>query len=67
MTEVKATAPESDFLRVRRAAQYLDCSEWSIWKRLTSGELKRYKLRGQGLTYVKKSELDQLMQPVEAK
>jgi excisionase family DNA binding protein len=53
---------ESEFLRVRRAAEYLDCSEWLVWKKLTSGELKRYKLNGTGLTYVRRSELDGLMQ-----
>jgi excisionase family DNA binding protein len=65
MTEVKPSSPESEFLRVRRAAQYLDCSEWSIWKKLTSGELKRYKLGGHGLTYVKRSELDALIRETQ--
>ena len=61
MAEVEAST-EREFLRVRRAAEYLDCSEWSIWKKLTSGELKRYKVGGHGLTYVRRSELDALMQ-----
>jgi len=56
---------EVEFLRVKKAAEYLDCSEWLIWKKLTAGRLKRYSFDNGGLTYVKRSELDQLMQEAQ--
>ena len=52
----------NDVRSSKKAALYLDCSPWLLWKKLTSGELKRYKLNGTGLTYVRRSELDGLMQ-----
>jgi hypothetical protein len=61
MTDGQAV-PESEYMRIKKAALYLDCSPWLLWKKLTSGELKRYKLNGTGLTYVRRSELDGLMQ-----
>ena len=60
MEEAKPV-PESEFMRIKRAAEYLDCSEWLIWKKLTAGRLKRYSFDNGGLTYVKRAELDELM------
>ena len=46
---------EGEFLRVPKAAELIGCSHWLIWKKLTAGELQRYKFGG--ATLVKRSEL----------
>lgn len=60
MAGTKETS-EAEFLRVKKAAEYLDCSEWLIWKKLTAGRLRRYSFDNGGLTYVRRAELDELM------
>jgi excisionase family DNA binding protein len=60
MAEVKASI-ESEFMRIKQAADYLGCSQWLLWKKMGDGHLKRYKFDGGGLTYVRRSELDALM------
>jgi len=63
MAEVKT--PESEFMRIQQAADYLGCSQWLLWKKLGDGILRRYKFDGGGLTYVKRSELDSLMREAQ--
>jgi excisionase family DNA binding protein len=54
---------DPEFLRVKHAAELMGCSDWTIWKKLTAGELQRYKFGS--LTMVKRSELLELVHEAE--